>query len=122
MRKRKISQPPEEASTSADDPGSGFYARQFLPDEIRDLRAYFDRGMLDEIHMLRVAIRRFFEATSSQQDVETMTTALGSLGTAATRLSSLLKTQAELGGENNDELSEAISIAIREAAKELNIL
>jgi hypothetical protein len=97
----------------------GFYSRQFQHLETSDLDIALLNGLDDEIALLRVIIRRVFEYTNAaDQNLETWSTALGTLGSAATRLAHLLRTQKLLGGQDKDYTS-SLSQALSEVTKEL---
>jgi hypothetical protein len=99
----------------------GFYSRQFQHLESSDLDIALLNGLDDEIALLRVIIRRVFEYTNSaDQNLETWSTALGTLGSAATRLAHLLRTQKLLGGQE-ENASSALSQALAEVTKELGL-
>jgi len=97
----------------------GFYSRQFHHIETEDLDVALLNGLDDEIALLRVIIRRVFEYTNAQdQNLETWSTALATLGAAATRLAHLLRTQKLLGGKDS-EYSSSLSQALTQVTKEL---
>jgi hypothetical protein len=97
----------------------GFYSRRFDKLETSDLDIALLDGLDDEIAMLRVVIRRVFNYTHSvDQNLDTWSTALSTLGSAATRLAHLLRTQKLLGGADKD-MSSALSQALSEVTKEL---
>jgi len=82
----------------------GFYAKKYFPLEISDLDTALGEGLLDEIALLRVTIRRVFEIANDcdQQDLDTWCKSLNTLGTAATRLAGLLRAnQVISGGQGN---------------------
>jgi hypothetical protein len=99
----------------------GFYSRQFHGLETQDLDSALLDGLEDEIALLRVIIRRVFDYSSSaEQNLETWSTALSTLGAAATRLAHLLRTQKLLGGEDSTS-SAALSEALAAVTKELGL-
>ena len=75
-------------------------------------------GLADEIAMLRVVTRRVLELANGMNDLESGINLLGVLGLASTRLASLLKVQKMLGGEEDNEISKAISLALSEVIEE----
>jgi hypothetical protein len=76
-----------------------------------------DSNLLDEITMLRDAIRRIFAlAAASQEPAETLRL-LETLGATSVRLSRLLKVQHELG-QDQDEVAQAISAALDDILKD----
>ncbi len=68
---------------------TGFYARQFSQAEARDLQAADERGLLDEIALLRVAMRRTIELADGISELPEMVQALKALSAAAGRLAGL---------------------------------
>ena len=96
----------------------GFYSKHFRNAEYADLDILLIDGLADEIAMLRVVTRRVLELANGMNDLESGINLLGVLGLASTRLASLLKVQKMLGGEENDEVSKAISIALSEVIEE----
>ena len=97
----------------------GFYSRRFRPLELSDLDAILSEGLTDEIALLRVIIRRVFEfADQDAADLGTWAMSLNTLGSAATRLAGLLRTQHIIYGGCGDIVS-VLSEAIGEVAHEL---
>lgn len=115
-RKAKTNQanPPENPSKP------GFYQRQFLPRELRDLELALDGGLENEISMLRVATRRFFEIASQTEELEEAALALRTLALAAVRVASLARTQDQIGRKADQSL-DAIAQALQEVADELEL-
>jgi hypothetical protein len=107
--------PPADPLESA---GPSFYERAFAALELRDLPQALKTGLVDEIAMLRVSMRRVFEASGGEQGPEEARLALGALGLAASRLASLLKTERELTG-GNDLVYNAISEALSQVLDEM---
>ena len=69
----------------------GYYAARFHSSELEDLQADSPAGLLDEIELMRVIIRRLFEITADEAvSLEDWTKAVSTLGNAAIRLSRLL--------------------------------
>ena len=85
----------------------GFYSRQYQPIEIKDLDTALGDGLMDEIALLRVIIRRVFEFAndSDTQDLDTWSKSLNTLGAAATRLAGLLRTQTVITGTDGDTIA-----------------
>ena len=98
----------------------GFYSRRFKPMEVSDLESLLADGLDDEISLLRVIIRRVFEFANDNenQNLPTWTTALNTLGAAATRLGGLLRTQQMINGGSEDLLS-TLSQALGQVAHEI---
>lgn len=114
----------------------GFYSRKFQDLEAADLDK-IRAGLVDEIAMLRVSIRRVFDhstdlaeaieqlkqdlisSTSSDSDnsqafskLNVLSNALSTLGIATTRLAHMLRTQKFLDGGSDDPLEELILEAL----------
>jgi hypothetical protein len=98
----------------------GFYARAYRAGELADLDAMLTEGLNDEITMLRVATRRVIECIGEFTNPKEAVATLGALGLAATRLSTLLRTQKILAGSEQDTAA-ALSQALGEVVKELRI-
>ena len=99
----------------------GFYSRRFSELELSDLEAALDDGLGSEIAALRVMIRRVIEKFDSNQDDLVLDEAahlLGSVGSAMSRLASLLRTDQVISGKSN-QVMDAISEAISEFTKDL---
>jgi len=97
----------------------GFYSPGLRPIEETDLETIagaVDLG--DEISMLRVIMRRVFEA-AGEEDVmlSDLAGVLGTLGAAATRLAGLMRIQKVLAGGGSD-VAEALSQALRDVTNE----
>lgn len=99
--------------TSGGQPGNwnsfkhGFYSKRYRPLELSDLDAVLKDGLLDEISLLRVVIRRVFNFFDDldEPDVETYFQFSNTLGAACIRLAGLLRTNAVLGGDQGDALN-----------------
>ncbi len=69
----------------------GYYSKSFKKAEAADLEEMGQEADLSsEIAMMRVIIRRVFEAADGCMDLESWVGVLGSLGAASTRLAGLL--------------------------------
>ncbi len=98
----------------------GYYAKSFNQAEAADLEEIGQEADLSsEIAMMRVVIRRVFEAADDCAELEAWVSVLRSLGAASTRLSGLLKAQKQLAG-GGGEIAEALSQALREVTKSVN--
>jgi len=95
----------------------GFYSRFFRAGEVEDLETVLQEGLSHEIAMLRVITRRVMELADGVETLDEAIAAMGALGLASIRLSSLLKAQARLGSGGND-LAAAISSALSELMQE----
>lgn len=81
-----------------------------------------DIELLDEeIDMLRSTMRQAFQIVQGIDDPVEKLRGLNVIGTAATRVANLLKTQHQLGGGQEDEIARAIDHAIIEAARRLKV-
>jgi hypothetical protein len=99
----------------------GFYSRRFNDSEALELND-LKSGLIDEIALLRVLIRRVFEKVDEiDDDVENWARMLNTLSIASTRLASLLKTQKNLNDGEGSELSNALIQALSEVKDELGI-
>jgi hypothetical protein len=102
--------------------GGDFYLRQGKLLAADDLPAALADGLLDEIALLRVAIRRVFEhaASGEEQDLATWDRTLTTLSNAAARLAGLLRTQ-KLLHPQGDAVQDAVAQALKELTGELNL-
>ncbi len=92
----------------------GYYGKTFVKAEAADLEDLGQAADLSsEIAMMRVVIRRVFEAADDCTDLESWVGVLGSLGAASTRLAGLLRMQKLLAG-GGSEIAEALSQALKE--------
>lgn len=105
----------------------GFYSRRFTAGDFEDLEARLSEGVSDEIAMLRVIVRRMFNAALESsaadprdQDLEQLAATINTLSIAAIRIGNLLKLQRMLGTEENDT-SQVISQALADIAIELKL-
>ena len=100
----------------------GFYSRTFRNLEESDLD-FLSEGLSDEIAMVRVALRRFFDLfqNESSDDLVSWSVALGTLGMTSTRLASLLRTQTILEGGAASDVAAALSDALTSVVQELGI-
>jgi hypothetical protein len=99
----------------------GFYSRRFHEIEALELKD-LKSGLVDEIALLRVLIRRVFERVDEIDDnLENWARMLNTLSMASTRLATLLKTQQKLDDGSGDDLSNALIQALKEVKDELGI-
>ncbi len=97
----------------------GYYSQSFKKGESADLEEMGQEADLtSEIAMMRVVIRRVFEAADDCVDLEGWVGVLKSLGAASTRLAGLLKTQ-KLLRTGGSEIADALSQALKEVSSEL---
>jgi hypothetical protein len=100
--------------TSGGQPGNlnafkhGFYAKKYRPLELSDLEAVHAEGLLDEISLLRVVIRRVFNYFDDldEPDTDTYFQFSNTLGSACIRLAGLIRTNMLSGGDHNTALTE----------------
>ncbi len=97
---------------------NGFYSRLYRSAENNDLAENQASDLGHEIKLLRVMIRRTMELADGIDDLREATRVLDALGVAASRLSSLLKTQKSLN-KNTSPMADEISIAIQQVNAEL---
>jgi hypothetical protein len=98
----------------------GFYSRRFKALELCDLETMLQNNLDDEISLLRVMIRRVFEAADSE--AETLLEwehALSTLGAASTRLAGLIRVQ-HLSSGKSQNIEDLLAEAIGEAAHEIS--
>jgi hypothetical protein len=105
----------------------GFYSRRFTAGDREDLEARLSEGVSDEIAMLRVIVRRMFNATLDSgtpdqpgQDLEQLSRTINTLSIAAIRIGNLLKLQQMLGTKEDDP-NNVIRRALTDIAKELKL-
>lgn len=86
----------------------GFYSKRYLPLELSELDIALGDGLMDEIALLRVIIRRVFEFANDHetQDLDMWSRSLNTLGSASTRLAGLLRTHQIIGGGSGDDLEQ----------------
>ena len=116
----RASPEPRAGPDSRAAPQPGFYAHAFHSGELADLDAILAEGLQDEIAMLRIATRRVIAFLDEFQTPKEAVATLGAIGLAATRLSTLLRTQQRLVGGEHDT-SAALSQALADVVKELGL-
>jgi hypothetical protein len=87
----------------------GFYARQFRQAETRDLQAADERGLSDEIAMLRVAMRRTIELADGVSELPEMVQVLKALAIASGRLADLLRAQEQVDRSQRSEVADLLA-------------
>jgi hypothetical protein len=95
----------------------GYYAARFHSSELEDLQADSPAGLLDEIELMRVIIRRLFEITSDEAaSLDDWSKAVSTLGSAASRLSRLLLANRQLvsSSEVDNEVKRALENWLRD--------
>jgi len=101
MTKRKGAQPGNTNALKA-----GYFSRRFTSLELSDLETLLDAdGLNSEINLMRTQIRRLQDIANEQNDLETLTSTLNTLGSATTRLASLLRTNQALTSRRSDTFS-----------------
>ncbi len=97
----------------------GFYSRQFRSREHIDLDALLTVDLNDEIHLLRILMRRALELSSDTEDLAECLATLKAISAASARLTNMLRVQ-KLIGKSND-IPDLITQAIAEVNQELNL-
>jgi hypothetical protein len=97
----------------------GFYSRQFRSREHIDLDALLSIDLLDEIHLLRILIRRALELSNDTGDLAECLSVLKATSAASARITAMLRVQQMLG--KSSDVSELISKAIAEVNQELDL-
>jgi hypothetical protein len=97
----------------------GYYSRNFRTPEYSDLELFFKEGISDEIIALRIFAGRMLEiANNTDMSLEQAIANTNAFGTAAVKLSHLLREQKEFGGDNPQQvLVQAIENIRKELAK-----
>jgi hypothetical protein len=95
----------------------GFYSVKFRTGEVNDLDAFVP-DLNGEVALLRVMLRRMFEAASADKEInlDTWAKIMGSAGATCTRIATLVRTQQILAGKAGDVnavLSAALADVIR---------
>jgi hypothetical protein len=95
----------------------GFYSRQFRALELQDLDV-LGRNLESEISLLRVTMRRVLElADFDAGDLEVAIDIMNALGCGAVRVSTLMKAQAILVGDE-DQVMKMLSSALEKVNSE----
>jgi hypothetical protein len=99
-----------------------FYSDFFTPEEIEKLRAFSKKdGLIDEIDLVRVALRRFFDRVSKDATtLDDWARALRTVSSTCGRIADLIK-QEEQRHEGEGDSSFARDRALAQALKELGI-
>ena len=96
----------------------GFYAGGMTRDEVKGL-ARIGEGLMDEINLLRVIIRRVAELANQVEQKEELLGLLDTLGSAGVRLGSMLRTQrVYFERDPDEELSRLVGIGLAEALED----
>jgi hypothetical protein len=107
------------ASTKTLQAEAGFYARQMRQAEANDLAAARQPGLLDEIAMLRIAMRRTMEQARDIDNLDQQVEVLRALGMAAGRLAMLVRTHVLVSGQKKSAIDALLEQALDEALREL---
>ena len=99
----------------------GFYSHFLRQQEIDDLDAYDISDFASEIAMLRAHIRRVVELGDGVADLDAAIRQLDSLGTAAHHVASMIYKHQIMTGDKDGSIGQALSEALAEVAKELNL-
>lgn len=97
----------------------GFYSRQFRSRERVDLDALLSLDLIDEIHLLRILMRRLLEVSNDTEDLDQCLAVLKATSVAAARLTGMLRAQKLLG--QSGDMSDLISQAIADVNQELDL-
>jgi hypothetical protein len=76
-------------------------------------------GLVDEIAAIKVVMRRLFEAASDQQEEspEELANLLTLMSQTGVKLASMMRTQKLLGGDQDQEVANAVTTALRSVMK-----
>jgi hypothetical protein len=99
----------------------GFYSKSFSHLEERDLEAIHPLDLSDEIAMLRVSLRRFFDVITGVTDPDDARQVLAILGQSASRLAGLLKAQKLLQDPGNVDVASSLSEALKDVVDEFRL-
>jgi hypothetical protein len=94
---------------------TGFYSKRFNGDELDDLEIELREGLTDEIALMRVMMRRVLDAADGETEKKDLIDTLATLGTSSTRLSLLMRAQAQINNHQTD-IANLIIDAIEEVA------
>lgn len=96
----------------------GFYSRKFREAEISELDASLSAGLVDEIAAIKVVMRRLFEVANEQEDnPNDLSNLLMLMGQTGVKLASMMRTQKLLGGDQDQEIHNAVTTALKEVMK-----
>ena len=99
----------------------GFYSRRFSSAEIQDLEAQLQEDFNGEIALLRVFTRRIFELVDGSDNLNDMVAATGAISTIMGRITSMMRVRSMIGGNAGQDVARAISEALSDIVKELNL-
>jgi len=99
----------------------GYYSRHFEILEDADLDLFLITDLDNEIHMLRVAMRRLFAGTQTPEGVDLPMTAgnLTALGNTAANLAHLIREKVLLEGAQDKKVSDATAAALADITENL---
>jgi len=96
----------------------GFYSRKFREAEISELDASLTAGLMDEIAAIKVVMRRLFEVADQGEDnPDELSNLLMLMAGTGVKLASMMRTQKLLGGDQDQEIQNAVYTALREVSK-----
>jgi hypothetical protein len=98
-----------------------FYTRGLRRGEAGDLEAARQQGLLEEIAMLRITIRRAMTLARDLDDLDEVLEVLKVISAAAGRLASLMRAHAQVSGKRGSELEALFEQALAEVSAELGI-
>jgi hypothetical protein len=97
----------------------GFYSTHFTRGEIESLDPSISAGLLDEIALLKVLVRRLFDYAEDPTSLDSMCKTMSTLSDSLTCLSGLCRTQKLLGGTENNQIMNALSEALKAVQDEI---
>ena len=101
----------------------GFYSRRFTKLELRHLGVVLSEGLLDEIALSRVLLRRYFYlANKEAKTLEEWGTVVTICGMLSARLTNMVRAQYLLSGNKPDDLFAALCEAAQISCESKGIL
>ena len=99
----------------------GFYAGELHPGEMDDLEAARTTGLLEEIAMLRMTMRRTMAMARDLEKLDELLEVLKALSAASGRLASLVRAQVEVSGKRGSEMEALLERTLAEITAELGL-
>ena len=94
---------------------TGFYSKRFKGTELDDLELELREGLVDEIGLMRVMMRRVLDAAEGETSKADLSETLTTLGTSSTRVALLIRAQHQINDHQTD-IANLIMDAIEEVA------
>ena len=94
---------------------TGFYSKRFKGTELDDLELELREGLVDEIGLMRVMMRRVLDAAEGETSKSDLSETLTTLGTSSTRVALLIRAQHQINDHQTD-IANLIMDAIEEVA------